>query len=41
MRKLIKTAQVIGQLLGVIAGDGVITASEDARRRYPYLWFVA
>ena len=41
MRKLIKTAQVIGQVLGAIAGDGVSTANEDARRRYPYLWFIA
>ncbi len=39
MKGLVKTAQTIAQVLGVITGNGVATASEGTFKHYPRLAF--
>ncbi len=39
MTNLIKFAVTIGQILGLIVGDGVDTASGNTYQRFPHLSF--
>jgi len=40
MKNLIKSAGIIGQVLGLVAGNAVNTASGNAFKQFPYLSFV-
>ena len=39
MNYLAKTARVLGQILGVVVGDGFSSPSNEALRNYPSLRF--
>ncbi len=41
MKNLIKSAGIIGQVLGLVAGNNVNTASGTTFKRFPYLSFAA
>lgn len=40
MKNIIKSAVTIGQVLGIVTGNNVRTASEYTFEQYPYLSFV-
>lgn len=41
MKRLIKTAEVIGQVLGVVMGNNFTTPVSHALEEYPSLWYIA
>ena len=39
MKSLIKSAVIIGQVLGLVMGDNFTTASWQVSDRYPYIFY--
>ena len=39
MKRLIKSVEVIGRVLGVVLGDNFTTPTSHVWKEYPYLWF--
>ncbi len=39
MKRLIKSAEVIGRVLGVVMGNNFTTPIAHTLEKYPYLWF--